>query len=320
MVYQPERLGDSPVATIRIQLFGRFCASYEGRKLYSFEAGKVRELLCYLALYRKPHARETLAGLLWGDSSTSQAKKYLRQALWQLQASLETNLGPLNQRLAFVEADWVSLNPTLDLWLDVAEFEKAVASLAVKTGQTLSAGDAGNLENAVHLYQGDLLEGCYQDWCLYERERLQNIYLATLDRLIGYCEINNLFTRGLGYATEVLRFDPARERAHRQLMRLYLAGGDRTSALRQYERCLAALKTELGVSPSTRTTTLFKRIKADEMNSPSSSGDKLAISSTINLLPEVLDHLKTVRSTLSNIQRQVKKDIRAVELALIRRH
>jgi DNA-binding SARP family transcriptional activator len=309
------------MATIRIQLFGRFCASYEGRKLYSFEAGKVRELLCYLALYRKPHPRETLAGLLWGDSSTSQAKKYLRQALWQLQAGLETNLGPLDQRLALVEADWVSLNPALDLWLDIAEFEKAVASLAAKSGETFSSGDARNIENAVQLYQGDLLEGCYQEWCLYERERLQNIYLATLDRLIGYCEVNNLFTRGLSYATEVLRFDPARERAHRQLMRLYLAAGDRTAALRQYERCLAALKTELGVSPSARTTTLFKRIQADEMNSPSSSGDdKLAISSAINLLPEVLDHLKTVRSTLSNIQRQVKKDIRAVELALIRRH
>jgi len=310
------------MTALRIQLFGRFCASYEGRNLHSFDAGKVQELLCYLALSRKPHPREMLAGLLWGDSSTSYAKKYLRQALWQLQSGLETNLGPLNQRLALVEADWVSLNPALDLWLDVAEFEKAAASLTVRSGQALSTEDARNLQNAVRLYQGDLLEGCYQEWCLYERERLQNIYLATLDRLIGYCEAKNFFEQGLSYATEALRFDPARERAHRQLMRLYLAAGDRTAALRQYERCLAALKTELGVSPSARTTTLFKRIQADEINDSSSvSGDeKLAISSATNLLPEVLDHLKTVRSTLSNIQRQVKKDIRAVELALIRRH
>jgi len=309
------------MTTLGIQLFGRFCTSYEGRNLYSFEAGKVRELVCYLALYRKPHARETLAGLLWGDSSTSQARKYLRQALWQLQAGLETNLGPLNQRLALVEADCISLNPALDLWLDVAEFEKAAAPLTVRSGHPFSIEDVHNLEHAVRLYQGDLLEGCYQEWCLYERERLQNIYLATLDRLIGYCELNNFFEKGLSYATEVLRFDPARERAHRQLMRLYLAAGDRTASLRQYERCFTALKTELGVSPSARTTTLFKRIQADEINySPSiSSDEKLAMSSATNLLPEVLDHLKTVRSTLSNIQRQVKKDIRAVELALIRR-
>ena len=31
---------------------------------------------------------------------------------------------------------------------------------------------ARSLEDAVSLYQGDLLEGCYEDWCIYERERL----------------------------------------------------------------------------------------------------------------------------------------------------
>jgi DNA-binding SARP family transcriptional activator len=307
---------------LRIQLFGRFSVSYEGRYLHSFEAGKVQELLCYLVLYRKPHAREMLAGLLWGDNSTSHAKKYLRQALWQLQSGLETNLGPLDQRLALVEADWVSLNPALNLWLDVAEFEKAAAPLTRRSDQAFSSEDAGNLENAIRLYQGDLLQGCYQEWCLYERERLQNIYLATLDRLIGYCEANNFVEQGLSYATEALRFDPARERTHAQLMRLYLAAGDRTAALRQYKRCAVALKTELGVSPSARTTTLFKRIQADEISdSPSISGDdKSAASRAMKLLPEVLEHLKTVRSTLSNIQCQVQKDIREVEMALVRRH
>jgi DNA-binding SARP family transcriptional activator len=307
---------------LRIQLFGRLSVSYEGRNLHSFDAGKVQELLCYLVLYRKPHARETLAGLLWGDSSTAQAKKYLRQALWQLQAGLETNLGPLDQRLALVEADWVGLNPDLNLWLDVAEFEKVAAPLNRRSHQQFNSEDALNLENAIRLYQGDLLQGCYQEWCLYERERLQNIYLATLDRLIGYCEAHDLFEQGLSYATEALRFDPARERTHGQLMRLYLAAGDRTAALRQYQRCVAALKAELGVSPSARTSTLFKRIQADEINpsSPASGDDSSAAGRAMRLLPEVLEHLKTVHSTLSNIQSQVQKDIRDVETALIRRH
>ena len=37
------------------------------------------------------------------------------------------------------------------------------------------------------VYRGDLLEGCYQDWCLFERERLQNAYLAMLDKLMVRC-------------------------------------------------------------------------------------------------------------------------------------
>jgi DNA-binding SARP family transcriptional activator len=305
--------------TLKLQLFGRFCVSYDGRELYSFDAGKVRELLCYLSLYRKPHAREMLAGLLWSESSTSQAKKYLRQALWQLQATLETNLGPLKQRLALVEADWVRLNPALDLWLDVVEFEKACVSASAGNHE-LDPDKAKSLHEAVQLYQGDLLEGCYQDWCLYERERLQNIYLATLDRLICYSEANQFYQEALTYATEVLRYDPARERAHRQIMRLYFAFGDRTASLRQYQRCVAALKTELGVCPSARTRTLFERIQADEIDpSPLPASEKLTPENATTLLPEVLDHLKTVRSTLSNIQRQVQKDIRTVELALIGR-
>ena len=32
------------------------------------------------------------------------------------------------------------------------------------------------------VYDGDLFDGCYQDWCLLERERLQNVYLVLLDK------------------------------------------------------------------------------------------------------------------------------------------
>lgn len=306
--------------TLKLQLFGRLCARHGRRVLHSFDAGKVQELFCYLSLYPKPHAREMLACMLWTESSTSQAKKYLRQALWQLQATLEANLGPLNRRLALVEADWVQLNPAMDLWLDVAEFEKACVAVDVRPGHELTADSAQSLHNAVQLYQGDLLEGFYQDWCLYERERLQNIYLAALDHLICYCETNQSYQQALTYATEVLRFDPACERTHRHLMRLYFAIGDRTAALRQYQRCLVALKTELGVRPSAQTMTLFEHIQTDNLES---SGpllpEKPTAENATSLLPEVLDHLKSVRSTLSNIQQQVQHDIRIVELALIGR-
>jgi DNA-binding SARP family transcriptional activator len=306
---------------LRLQLLGRFCASYGGREIYNFEASKVQELLCYLALYRKPHAREMLAAFFWGESSTSQAKKNLRQTLWQLQATLDANLGPFKQRVALVEADWVQLNPALALRLDVAEFEKACTSDNEMSRIELNSVTAQNLQKAVQLYQADLLEGCYQDWCLFERERLQSIYLATLDRLIRYCEITGNYRQGLAYATEVLRYDAARERTHRQLMRLYHIAGDRTAALRQYQRCVNALKTELGVPPSTRTVMLRDKIDAEELepSTPFPAGNNPSSENTSNLLPEVLGHLKQVRTTLSDIQQQVQQDIRTVELALIGR-
>ena len=307
--------------TLRLQLFGRFSATCGERAFNSFDSCKVQDLFCYLALSRKPHSRDMLADLLWGESNNSQAKKYLRKALWQLQATLERNLGPLKQRIISVETDWVRFNPEFDSWLDVGEFEKTCDMKAGTAGHELDDTTARRLHEAVLLYNGELLEGCYQDWCLFERQRLQNIYLATLDRLICYSEANGRYQQALTYAQEVLRNDPALERAHRQIMRIHFALGDRVASLRQYQRCAAALKTDLGIRPSSRTRALFEKIQADEPDSSSllQLADSLPVS-TASSLPEVLDHLKVFRSTLHSVLKQVQKDITAVESVLINRH
>jgi hypothetical protein len=38
------------------------------------------------------------------------------------------------------------------------------------------------------LYRGDLIEAWYQDWCIYERDRLQLTFLAMLEKLTADCE------------------------------------------------------------------------------------------------------------------------------------
>ena len=39
------------------------------------------------------------------------------------------------------------------------------------------------LRTAVELYAGDLLEGCYDEWLIEERERLRDRYVSVLRRL-----------------------------------------------------------------------------------------------------------------------------------------
>jgi len=46
-------------------------------------------------------------------------------------------------------------------------------------------------------------------------------------------------------------------------MRLLYLAGDRTGALRQFERCRNALSDELGVAPGQRIRALYERIRAD---------------------------------------------------------
>lgn len=251
---------------LEVRLFGRFTVRCGDQVVSGLRPRKVQELLAYLLLERdRPHHREILADLLCNDSPSARSRKCLRQALWRLQAVLGSHADRLTARVLLVEHDWVQLNPEADVWLDVAEFEEAFDLVHGVAGQDMDAGRARALDDAVHLYQGDLLEGWYQDWCVYERGRLQQMYLAMLDKLMGYCEAQREYETGLMYGTRILRHDPACERTHRRLMRLHCTSGDRTSALRQYDRCVAALKQELGVRPAKRTAGLYEQIRADQL-------------------------------------------------------
>ncbi len=301
---------------VKVRLFGKFSVLLNEKPVYGLDACKLQELLSYLLVYRDaPHARETLAALLWGESSTAQSKKYLRQALWQLQTALDSHHDKNQHRVFHVEPEWVSLNKDAEIWLDVAMFEQAFARAREVAGQHMGPSVAKALEQAVQLYQGDLLEGWYQDWSVCERERLQTNYLIMLDKMMSYCEAQEKYETGLAYGLRVLRYDRARESTHRRLMRLHYLAGDRTAALRQYEHCVAALNEELGVKPSRLTVALYDQIRLDEFQAvvarPAvpANGDR-------SVLPKVIDHLKHVRQVLTKIQGQVQKDIKAVEEAL----
>ncbi|NIN69137.1 MAG: hypothetical protein GTO63_31505, partial [Anaerolineae bacterium] len=157
------------MAELSVRLFRKLDIERDGQALADINARKVQELFCYLLLHRdRPHHREILASLLWWpDSTTAQSKRYLRQALWRLQAHLGCQDQSTSARMFLVEPEWVCLDPAADLWLDVAEFEQTFTHVEGVPGQTLDEVRAQALREAVDLYRGDLLEGWFQDWCLY---------------------------------------------------------------------------------------------------------------------------------------------------------
>ncbi|HMN31284.1 MAG TPA: bacterial transcriptional activator domain-containing protein, partial [Caldilineaceae bacterium] len=277
------------------------------------------ELFCYLLLRRAYcHPREILADLFWGDNPTSLSKKYLRKALWQLQESLEAQPASPATGLLLVEPEWVQLNPNGDLWLDVAAFEDAYRQVQELPAQALTRQQIQSLQEAVSLYRGELLEGWYQDWCLYERERLRYMYLAMLDKLMNCCELRREYETGIVYGLRILRADPAQERTHRELMRLHYLAGNRTAALRQYERCVVALREELGVPPAQATEALCQQIRADHLDE---APEPLEQASRVNLTTltnaaMLLEHLKQLRVELVNLQDWAQQGIEALEQVL----
>ena len=305
------------MSALKVHLFGKFCVSHDEQPAQGFEVFKEQELLSYLLVNsRRPHSREALAGLLWGDAPTEKAKKYLRHALWHLQNALGAP-APGGGGALMVEHDWVQLDPRAELWLDVGIFERAFMLVQDSAGAGLEPRHVEALQEAVRLYRGDLLEGCYSDWCFYERERLQNMYLTMLDKLTGHCEAMRQFELGLFYGSQILRYDRARERTHRQMMSLQYLSGDRTAALRQYERCVAALREELDVSPDKRTNALYQHIRSGGGESdPAQNGVGEADDAAPASLADVLGRLTQIQTILADVQRRVNKEIKAVRLAL----
>src|SRR5262249_10253849 len=135
---RPTATKGARMSTLSVRLFGRLCAVRDERVLDGLEGGKAQELLCYLLLNRdRPHARQTLAGLLWGDCLAAQSQKYLRQALWQLQSALDPPGASGGGRVFLVESDWIQVHAAADLWLDVAEFEQAFGLVQGVAGREL---------------------------------------------------------------------------------------------------------------------------------------------------------------------------------------
>lgn len=128
-------------------------------------------------------------------------------------------------------------------WLDVDEFEKKLSMPQVRASEPdashLNRELFDNLTSAVELYQGELLEGCYEDWCLYEQQRLQELYLSALTRLMACHRSRGAYEEAIRCGQRVLSYDPLLEEVHREMMRLHCLAGNRGTALRQYRICQA---------------------------------------------------------------------------------
>jgi DNA-binding SARP family transcriptional activator len=301
-------------------MFGKLRVRSRNQTWDGPESCKVRELFCLLLSHpSSSYSREDVAEMLWEGCDSAHSKKNLRQTLWRLQSECEERLDLQGQRLVSAPSERLSLNRAVDAWVDVSAFEDAYRLLQ-KSRAPDAQTDAQVMDavrGAVNHYHGDFLEGCYQGWCVYERERLQSMYLTMLDRLIEDCLGRREYEEGVGYSQRILHHDPASERAHRQLMKLHCQAGDRTAAIRQYERCVNSLREELGVRPDRRTVELYEQLIFGTAAAVGASKNSPTAEAEVNAsLPDVLGRLRQFQQALSDMQRQVQQDIQLVEKLL----
>jgi len=227
---------------LRARLLGAMDLEFGGRQLPPLDSGRAESLLAYLLLHRDaPQPRQRLAFLLWPDSTDAQAQTNLRKVLHHLRRAL-----PDADRLIGVGPRTLQWRADAPLWLDVEEFERALAD--------------GRLEEAVEMYAGELLEGRYDEWLLEARERLAGLHLEALERLTRRHQQDRRWTDAIRSAERLVAHDPLREQSHRMLMRVCDAAGDRARAVRAYHVCATTLAGELGIEPSPETRAIYESL------------------------------------------------------------
>jgi DNA-binding SARP family transcriptional activator/pimeloyl-ACP methyl ester carboxylesterase len=235
---------------LSIRLFGGFHAELDSGPPLGVRRKKAQALLAYLAV--RPglaRSRDSLAALLWSGTTDQHARHNLRQTLFELRQ--------VTPGLFIVEGELIGLQERA-VDVDVSAFERGVAH---------ETPDA--LWEAMSLYRGELLDGFrideapFDDWLAAERQRLRELALDALEKLLALDLDAGSPERAVETGLRLLALDPLRESAHRTLMELYARQGRRTAALRQYQRCAEALRRELGVEPEAATTRRFQEIQSD---------------------------------------------------------
>jgi TolB-like protein/DNA-binding SARP family transcriptional activator len=235
------------MAALTVHLLGGFEARLDAGAAIQFPTRKARALLAYLALCPgRAHSRDEVADLLWSTRDDEQARGSLRRTL----SDLRKSLGDPDWLIA--DGDMLSLEPA-GVAVDVAAFE-----------QLANDGAPAALEEAAALYKADLLAGFglpeqpFEEWLRAERERLRDLALRTLARLLAHHEAAGATERAIETAQRLLALDPVNEATHRALMSLYAREGRRGDALRQYERCRDLLRETLGIAPDPATEELHR--------------------------------------------------------------
>ncbi|HZQ11003.1 MAG TPA: BTAD domain-containing putative transcriptional regulator [Anaerolineae bacterium] len=215
-----------------------------------WQTATTKELFFFFATNPQGWRKEQIIEQLWPHASHGQGNDLFHSSVYRIRRAL------FPECLVFRNGVY-QLNPEAVVWSDAEEFESRLTAAAQATE---SHEQIEQLEHAIELYHGDYLDEFYSDWCAPRREQLRSRYLNTLAQLgRSWIQLGNL-KRGQEVYQELLQQEPLDEATYRELIRLYLAAGNRPAAMQLYEQCVARLRAELGVPPMPETIALYERL------------------------------------------------------------
>jgi len=304
------------VAALNIFLLGDVTLQRATSNQLRFPTKKSKSLFAYLVLHKeRTFQRNAVAGLFWPERDEDRAQRSLNSEVWRLRSMLSNGgLKPAT----FLHSDHCSIGfrADSDHWVDAAEFNCSIDALSTPRAKTGTPGFLSNLEKAIELYRGDLLEGVFDDWCLVQREAYRARLMAALEFMLTSAIEAQDWGKAIGHGRRLLELDPLQEHVHRALMRCYSRLGNRPAALKQYATCAKILADELQIEPMDETRQVYQAIVIANGPSGQSSalprGRKLQRTTSreaiLHQIDVALDSLSRTRACLEEARRQLGAD------------
>jgi LuxR family maltose regulon positive regulatory protein len=228
----------------------------DGQLLGSTEWGGsalARELFFYL-LANSPQRKEEIGATFWPNLSPGRMTSAFHAAKYKARHALGIEF------VVFDDAGYV-INPAVDIWYDVAEFQRLLASAHARS--STDPDRVSDLQQAIQLYSGSYLTGSYAEWTTPLRDQLQTRYFDSIHLLIDIWLPQQQYQAALAVAQRGLDFDYYREDLHRVVMQCLADTGQATRALKHFETLRRRLLRELNTPPDPETQLLVKQIRAN---------------------------------------------------------
>ncbi len=221
---------------IDIRVLGGFSVSVDGREVTGLPVGSQR-LLVFLAVHDRKVARAAIAAAMWPDATSEHAAVSLRSALARLDA--------LGREAIVAESATLSLTDIVNV--DYVE-AKALAGRLLDSDSPIFDGDLASA--AIATLSRELLPDWYDGWIIAESEEWRHLRASAGEALAYRLLAAGRFAEAGSAARAAIRVDPLRETPYSTLVRIHLADGNQSDALRVFETYRGVLRDALDLEPT----------------------------------------------------------------------
>jgi DNA-binding SARP family transcriptional activator len=189
-----------------------------------------------------------VAGTLWPVATESRAFSSLRTALARLPDAARAAVTVTAHDLG------VSDQVSVDLW----DSRALAHRLLTPQGPSLACDSE---PEAVSALSAELLPDWYDEWVLIETEDWRQLRLHALEAIAQRLITQGHYGDAAAAALAAVRTEPLRESPRVALIRVHIAEGNPSEALREFARYGELLMLELGVQPTERLRALVAELE-----------------------------------------------------------